>query len=79
MKKHWLYHRSSLRKLWVAGFVLLFATLCAEWLVELHPHFTIESVFGFYAGFGFLACVVMVLFAKLLGKLISRPDDYYEQ
>ena len=31
-----------------------------------------------FALFGFLACVGMVLFAKLLGVFLKRRDDYYE-
>jgi hypothetical protein len=29
--------------------------------------------------YGFFACVALVLAAKLLRKLIMRPEDYYER
>ena len=32
---------------------------------------------GFYAIFGFGACVLLVLAAKALRRLLMRPEDYY--
>lgn len=32
---------------------------------------------GFYAAFGFLACVALVVLARILGWWLKRPDDYY--
>ena len=37
-----------------------------------------DAVFGFYAWFGFAACIVLVVGALALGKLIKRKDDYYD-
>jgi len=78
MKQHWLYRPGAPRKLWTAGIVILLLTIVAEPFITLHPHFSIEHLFSFYALFGFIACVVMVVFAKLLGFLIKRKDDYYD-
>ena len=38
-----------------------------------------ELAFGFYAWFGFAACVVLVVAALALGKLVKRKDDYYDR
>jgi hypothetical protein len=36
--------------------------------------------FAFYAVFGFVACVALVLAAKeILRRLVKRPEDYYER
>ena len=37
-----------------------------------------ESIPGFYAIYGFVACVLLVLLAKQLRKLVMRDEDYYE-
>ena len=37
-----------------------------------------ERLFGFYAWFGFIACVGLVLAAKVLRMLLMRPEDYYD-
>ena len=79
MKQSWFYKESSIKKLWIGTIVVLALTVIAEFFVKLHPHFEIESYFGFHAVYGFLACVAMVVFAKLLGFLIKRKDDYYDE
>ena len=40
----------------------------------MHPW---EGLRGFYALFGFAACVALVLVAKELRKLVMRDEDYY--
>ena len=79
MKQNWFYKESSIKKLWIGTIAVLALTVIAEFFIELHPHFKIESLFGFHALYGFLACVAMVLFAKVLGYLIKRKDDYYDE
>ncbi|MEJ2094509.1 MAG: hypothetical protein P8X93_04930 [Gammaproteobacteria bacterium] len=79
MKKHWLYTDEGCRTVWRIGLAVLAITVIVEWFVSLHPYFTIEKVFAFHAIFGFLSCVAMVLFAKVLGFFIKRRDDYYDQ
>ena len=39
----------------------------------------VRMVGKFGAVFGFLSCVLMVLFAKALGVLLKRPNDYYRE
>ena len=39
---------------------------------------TLGFIFGFFAAFGFFACLAMVLFAKFLGVFLKRPDSYYD-
>ena len=38
-----------------------------------------EDLFGFYALFGFVACVALVLGAKEMRKVLMRDEDYYEE
>jgi hypothetical protein len=35
-------------------------------------------VWGFYAIYGFVACVILVLVAKEMRKLVMRDEDYYD-
>ena len=78
MKQNWFYRESSIKKLWIGAGVILFLTVLFELFIKLHPHFKVESIFAFHAIYGFLACVAMIVFAKLLGYLIKRKDDYYD-
>jgi len=38
-----------------------------------------EGVIGFYSLYGFVACVILVLLAKEMRKLVMRDEDYYER
>lgn len=77
--KHWLVRPDMIRLLWWIGSVVLALTVVAAIFVDLHPYFPVERIFAFYALFGFFACVAMVLFAKLLGVFLKRPDTYYDE
>ena len=75
---HWLARPATIRQLW-AVFVLVLAGLVAlDLVVTPHPNFDLDSRFGFGAWFGFLSCVVLIVFAKALGALLKRPDTYYD-
>ena len=60
------------------GVAALGLVVAAEPFVERHPYFEVETLFGFYAWYGFAACVTMVLAARLLGRVLKRPEDHYE-
>jgi len=78
MKKNWFYRKYVIKKLRISLLVILGLVVLTESFIQLHPHFDIERLFGFYAIFGFLSCVGLIIFAKLLGFLIKRKDDYYD-
>ncbi len=47
----------------------------------IHAHMTYkwEGFFGFYAIYGFVACVILVLVSKyILRPLVKRKEDYYD-
>lgn len=75
--KHWLDESRNIRLLWRLFLVVLALTVVAELVLTLHPHFAVESVFGFYAWFGFLSCAAMIGVAKAIGQLLKRTDTYY--
>jgi predicted anti-sigma-YlaC factor YlaD len=76
-RSHWLDEPRNVKRLWRGFLVLLVLTVLTEFAVVLHPYFEVEAIFGFYATFGFLACAVMIVAAKVLGLVLKRPDTYY--
>ena len=57
------------------GFLLL-----VDLVYNRHAIFPWEGWFGFYAVFGFVACVALVLAAKhVLRPIVMRKEDYYDQ
>lgn len=61
------------------GFYLVCAILFLLDFI-LHRHISIrwENIPAFYALFGFIACVVLVLLATEMRKLVMRKEDYYD-
>lgn len=78
MDDHWLTRPETIRKLWILFAAILAVTVLADLFVAHHPHFGLDGTFGFGAWFGFASCVALVLFAKLLGVFLKRPDTYYD-
>jgi len=75
---HWLARPETVRLLWRGFLAILALTVIIELAIEKHPYFGFDGWLGFNAGFGFLACVGLIAFAKALGALLKRPDIYYD-
>lgn len=78
-REHWLDDPANIRRLWRGFLVVLALTVIAGTLVDLHPHFEVEKWFGFNAVYGFLACLAMIVGAKVLGLILKKPDTYYAE
>ena len=52
--------------------------LASEFLYQRHPQHAWDGWPGFYAGYGFVGCVLLVLVAKLLRRFLKRPENYYD-
>lgn len=74
---HWLTRPETIRRLWVAFVAILALTVAADFFVDHHGVFGIDGTIGFYAWYGFLACVALVVGSKGLGTFLKRRDDYY--
>jgi hypothetical protein len=77
--RRWLDEPRNVTKVvWtlVAVCVLLFL---GDLLYEKHPHFAVEYLFGFYAIYGFVGSVGLVLAAKWMRKILMRDEDYYDR
>lgn len=44
---------------------------------DRHTDHRFEELVGFYGIWGFVSCVVLVLAARQLRKLVMRKEDYY--
>lgn len=77
--RHFLTRPGTIRGLWWIFSVVLAVTVLAQLIFYVKGYFTVDGWFGFGAIFGFLSCLLMVLFAKALGLLLKRPGDYYRE
>ncbi len=66
----------TMLKIFFAFCVVLFSV---DFVIHKHAHLPWEEWPGFYAIYGFVACVILVLIAKyILRPLVKRKEDYYD-
>lgn len=75
---HWLVRASTIRLLWIGGSIALGLTVVAQIFIPIKGYFGADDWFGFGAVYGFLVCLLMVLFAKALGSVLKRKEDFYD-
>lgn len=79
-KEYWLDRSENVTRLYRGLWAIGGALLAADWLVAKHEEPAFAGYFGYYAVYGFVACVALVLAAKeILRRLVKRPEDYYER
>ena len=76
---HWLTRPATIKKLWWIFSAVLALTVLAQLVWYVKGYFSVDGWFGFGAVYGFVCCLLMVLFAKALGVVLKRPNDYYSE
>ncbi len=71
------------RRLILGFFIFCALLLLTDLVVHRHLSFAdgllpVESWFGFYAIYGFVACVLVVMGAIPLRRWVARSEDYYD-
>ena len=61
----------------LAGVCVILISL--DLVLHRHVSHPWEAMFGFYAVYGFVACVLLVLLAKEMRKVLIRNEDYYDE
>jgi hypothetical protein len=77
-KKHIFDNKKNVWRVIYALHAVCGISLLAELFVHRHVEHPWEGLFGFYAVYGFVACVLLVLIAKEMRKVVMRPEDYYD-
>jgi hypothetical protein len=78
-KKHIFDNPRSVQKVLYILFACLGISLALEPFIQKHPYFPWEEWLGFYAIYGLVACVLLVLGAKyILRPLVKRDEDHYD-
>jgi flagellar biosynthesis protein FliR len=57
---------------------LCIASVVADLFYDKHTHYGFQGLIGFDAIYGFVSCVLLVLAAKQLRKVLMRDEDYYD-
>jgi hypothetical protein len=78
-KKHFFDKPENVKRVLRGFWGVLVVLLVIDLFIQKHPHFPWEEWPEFYAVFGLVACVFLVLAAKyILRPLIKRKEDYYD-
>lgn len=75
----WLDEPRNRDKVFYGLVVACALSVVADFFYDKKGYFPFEEWFGFHAVFGFLACVVLILAAKQLRRLVRRDEDYYDR
>jgi hypothetical protein len=61
-----------------ALYTCCFILFAMDLVIDRHIYHPWEEFIGFYAFYGCLSCVVLVLLARELRKVVMRDEDYYD-
>ena len=68
----------NVKALIYALYVVCLVLFGLDFVIERHGDHPLEALYGFYAIYGFVSCVFLVLAAKELRKIVRRGDDYFD-
>ena len=77
--KGWFDDKRNVKKIITALVIICLVLFVSDAFYQKHPYFIVESLFGFYALYGFVMCVALVLVAKWMRKFVMRVEDYYDK
>lgn len=69
----------NVKRVLIIFFISSAAVLLIDLIYHRHTIFAWEEYFGFYAVYGFVACVILVIVSKyILRPLTMRKEEYYD-
>ena len=78
-KTHFFDKPENFKKFLRGFYVICVILLVVDFVHDRHVIHSWESLWGFYALFGFVACWLLVEVAKILRMVAMRAPDYYEK
>ncbi len=58
-------------------YIICIILFILEFIIQRHASYPLEKIWGFYALYGFIGCVVLVLVAKWMRRFLIRDENYY--
>ncbi len=77
-KRHMFDDPRNVKRAIYALYAVCAVSLLGDFVIHRHVDHPWEALFGFYPLYGFGACVLLVLIAKEMRKILMRKDDYYD-
>ena len=60
-------------------YALLLLLLVVDPFVHKHAEFSWAGAPGFFAAYGFVACVIVITVAKMFRRFLMQREDYYKK
>lgn len=78
-KKHMFDNPQNVVRVRYVLYALCLVSMIAELFVHRHVDHPWEAMPLFYCAYGFAACVILVLIAKEMRKILMRDEEYYDE
>ena len=78
-KKHLFDNPKNVERLLKGFYVICILLVIADFIIHRHIMMAWEKIPAFYAIYGFIACVVLVVIATWMRKIIMREENYYDE
>lgn len=78
-RKYWLDDPRNVRRIYIGLWLFGLAWLVPDLFMHKHEDVGFAATVGYYAAYGFFACVALVLTAKALRRILMRAEDYYDR
>lgn len=78
-KPHLFDNPKNVERLLAGLYAVCIILVIADFIIHRHITMAWEKIPAFYAIYGFSACVVLVVVAKLMRKVVMRKEDYYDE
>jgi hypothetical protein len=78
-RRWWLDRKENVTTVARALYTACAAVLLLDFVVHRHAETGADGVWGFYAAYGFVGSVFLVMAAKQMRRILKRPEDYYDR
>lgn len=79
-KKDYIFDKpENVSRLLNVFYALCIILVIADFILHRHIGFSWENIPAFYAIYGFVACVTLVVIAKKIRTMVRRKEDYYDE
>lgn len=78
-KQHFFDKKENITLVLRVFYALCVLLVAADFVIHRHTYHDWEELPAFYAIFGFVACVILVLVATQMRRALMRSEDYYEK
>ena len=76
-KIHFFDRPENVNRLLKGFYAICILLVLVDFVVHRHIGIDWEKIPAFYAIYGFVACVVLVVIAKKMRNVVMRKEDYY--